>query len=111
MGGLDGHLHELCYAPSASLWAKRCFQVRASMYGVLCLAQASGYGCDVDSHHGPAPSTTAMLQSAMMPLLQTGFIIWKGVGCIWSASILGCIGSVLWVKPGLDTERAERQLV
>ena len=31
MGGLDGHLHELCYAPSASLWAKRCFQVSGTL--------------------------------------------------------------------------------
>ena len=38
MGGLDGHLHELCYAPSASLWAKRCFQVRAA-------ALSLGGGC------------------------------------------------------------------
>ena len=27
LGGLDGHLHELCYAGSASMFSRRCYQV------------------------------------------------------------------------------------
>ena len=67
MGGLDGHLHELCYAPSASLWAKRCFQVRASLCRPLGLVQGLWPGWDVFSHHDPAPRPQLML-----PELQTG---------------------------------------
>ena len=34
MGGLDGHLHELCYANAASMFSRRCYQV-----SVLCCTQ------------------------------------------------------------------------
>lgn len=36
MGGLDGHLHELCYANAASMFSRRCYQVR--MRWLLCIA-------------------------------------------------------------------------